>query len=308
VVQRCQVHKLRNVRDLLNEARQAYVARQMRDAYSSVTASTAKKKFLQLASWPESNGEDSAAVSLREGTRRDIDRSRSPPSEDVVPHVLDAQHHREFERDLSPSHPQRQTLAMRHEPLLGGTRRCRRAARIPTHEGLPRYACSRCSSSPTKAVAPKKKSRKEKFNLPCYTKFNGGRSVPRRAVTLNRRTKPPLSASAELPCPVRQTAVYAAARQTWWALSVFMLNTVDKKSQITTAQSAVALPCMQVRARPPARRRLAPGCRWSWISPSKASAGIAGAGSRLAGAAPWHRKGPERTAPPSGPTLRCFAG
>jgi putative transposase len=67
VVQRCQVHKLRNVRDHLDEARRAYVARQMRDAYSSATASTAKKKLMQLASWLESNGEDSAAASLREG-------------------------------------------------------------------------------------------------------------------------------------------------------------------------------------------------------------------------------------------------
>jgi transposase-like protein len=67
VVQRCQVHKLRNVGDHLDEARRAYVARQMRDAYASATASTAKKRLLQLASWLESNGEDSAAASLREG-------------------------------------------------------------------------------------------------------------------------------------------------------------------------------------------------------------------------------------------------
>ena len=67
VVQRCQVHKLRNVREHLDEARRAYVAGQMRDSYKSATAATAKKKLLQLASWLESNGEDSAAASLREG-------------------------------------------------------------------------------------------------------------------------------------------------------------------------------------------------------------------------------------------------
>lgn len=39
----------------------------MRDAYDSATASTAKKKLMQLASWLDSNGEDSAAASLREG-------------------------------------------------------------------------------------------------------------------------------------------------------------------------------------------------------------------------------------------------
>jgi putative transposase len=67
IVQRCQTHKARNVREHLPEARRAYVARQMRDAYKSATAATAKKKLLQLASWLESNGEDSAAASLREG-------------------------------------------------------------------------------------------------------------------------------------------------------------------------------------------------------------------------------------------------
>ena len=67
IVQRCQVHKARNVRDLLPEARRAYVAKQMRDAYDSATAATAKKKLLQLASWLDSNGHDDAAASLREG-------------------------------------------------------------------------------------------------------------------------------------------------------------------------------------------------------------------------------------------------
>src|SRR5450755_2510863 len=67
IVQRCQVHKARNVRDHLPEARRAYVARQMRDAYDSTTAATAKKKLMQLASWLDSNGEDGAAASLREG-------------------------------------------------------------------------------------------------------------------------------------------------------------------------------------------------------------------------------------------------
>ena len=67
VVQRCQVHKARNVRGHLPESRRSYVAKQMRDAYASTTAATAKKKLMQLASWLASNGEDSAAESLREG-------------------------------------------------------------------------------------------------------------------------------------------------------------------------------------------------------------------------------------------------
>jgi putative transposase len=67
IVQRCQVHKLRNVRDYLPEARHAHVMRQMRKAYASSNPKVARKQLLQLASWLESNGDDGAAASLREG-------------------------------------------------------------------------------------------------------------------------------------------------------------------------------------------------------------------------------------------------
>jgi putative transposase len=67
IIQRCQVHKARNVRDHLPQERRAYVRRQMRDAYRSKSAKTAKMMLGQLASWLATNGEDSAAASLREG-------------------------------------------------------------------------------------------------------------------------------------------------------------------------------------------------------------------------------------------------
>jgi transposase-like protein len=67
VVQRCQVHKTRNVRDHLPEHRRRWVAAQMHEAYKSKTAEVAKRRLLQLVSWLESNGEDGAAASLREG-------------------------------------------------------------------------------------------------------------------------------------------------------------------------------------------------------------------------------------------------
>jgi transposase-like protein len=67
VLQRCQVHKLRNVRDHLPESRKRYVSGQMREAYASKNAKLAKRRLLQLASWLAKNGEDDAAASLREG-------------------------------------------------------------------------------------------------------------------------------------------------------------------------------------------------------------------------------------------------
>jgi len=67
VIQRCIVHKRRNVREHLSLSHVAYVMGAMSDAYKSATADTARKRLRQLASWLEANGEDSAAKSLREG-------------------------------------------------------------------------------------------------------------------------------------------------------------------------------------------------------------------------------------------------
>jgi hypothetical protein len=67
VVQRCQVHKRRNVRELLSPSHTAYVMSAMSDAYKSASADTARKRLRQLTSWLEANGEDAAASSLREG-------------------------------------------------------------------------------------------------------------------------------------------------------------------------------------------------------------------------------------------------
>lgn len=67
VIQRCQVHKQRNLREHLPEERHAYVLTTMRDAYRATTADTARKKLRALASWLESNGHEDAAASLREG-------------------------------------------------------------------------------------------------------------------------------------------------------------------------------------------------------------------------------------------------
>ena len=67
VVKRCQVHKARNVRDHVPEERQAYVRQQMRAAYQSKSAKTARATLGQLGAWLESRGEDAAAASLREG-------------------------------------------------------------------------------------------------------------------------------------------------------------------------------------------------------------------------------------------------
>lgn len=67
VVQRCRLHKLRNVRDHLPQHRRAYVTRMMRQAYQARSADSARKQLKALIGWLENNGEDDAAASLREG-------------------------------------------------------------------------------------------------------------------------------------------------------------------------------------------------------------------------------------------------
>jgi putative transposase len=67
VIQRCTVHKRRNVREHLPKHRQNNIDRQIRDAYASKTADTARKRLRQVISWLARNGEESAAESLKEG-------------------------------------------------------------------------------------------------------------------------------------------------------------------------------------------------------------------------------------------------
>lgn len=67
VIQRCQVHKRRNVLRLVPERCHAYVRRAMKDAYASGSADAARKQLKRLSEWLEREGHDSAAASLREG-------------------------------------------------------------------------------------------------------------------------------------------------------------------------------------------------------------------------------------------------
>jgi transposase-like protein len=66
-VQRCQLHKRRNVRDHLPRELQARVDRLMVEAYKSESFTLAKRRLDQLARWLDREGHTGAASSLREG-------------------------------------------------------------------------------------------------------------------------------------------------------------------------------------------------------------------------------------------------
>lgn len=67
VIQRCQLHKGRNLDGLVPKARQAYVRATLRRAYRTPNATTARRQLHALTTWLETNGHADAAASLREG-------------------------------------------------------------------------------------------------------------------------------------------------------------------------------------------------------------------------------------------------
>jgi transposase-like protein len=67
MVQRCTLHKRRNLLAHLPQSRHAHVARALSEAWASDSAELARRRLKTLIQWLERNGEDSAAASLREG-------------------------------------------------------------------------------------------------------------------------------------------------------------------------------------------------------------------------------------------------
>src|SRR2546422_3897902 len=67
VIQRCQLHKGRNLDALVPKTRHAYVRASLRRAYRAASAPAARRQLTALATWLETNGHPDAAASVREG-------------------------------------------------------------------------------------------------------------------------------------------------------------------------------------------------------------------------------------------------
>jgi transposase-like protein len=67
MIQRCQLHKGRNLDALVPKARQAYVRAALRRAYRAASVTAARRQLTALARWLERNGHADAAGSVREG-------------------------------------------------------------------------------------------------------------------------------------------------------------------------------------------------------------------------------------------------
>src|SRR5436309_1228803 len=67
LIQRCQLHKGRNLGALVPKTRHAYVRASLRRAYRAASAPAARRQLTALATWLETNGHADAAASVREG-------------------------------------------------------------------------------------------------------------------------------------------------------------------------------------------------------------------------------------------------
>ena len=65
VVQRCQIHKMRNVKGHVSPSRHAYVLREMRDAYKSTSVAAAQRKLRGMVEVRQRLGDILDRVSLR---------------------------------------------------------------------------------------------------------------------------------------------------------------------------------------------------------------------------------------------------
>src|SRR3989454_855875 len=67
MIQRCQLHKGRNLDALVPKTRQAHARAALRRAYQAASVTAARRQLTALATWLERNGQAAAAARVREG-------------------------------------------------------------------------------------------------------------------------------------------------------------------------------------------------------------------------------------------------
>ena len=150
VVQRCQVHKWRNVIGHLPERLHASVGKALRDAWNLDSADRAARVLARLAGSLERD-HPGAAASIREGLDETLTvqrlglRAALTVAEvfrrydgGVAAYAADDEHHREPERQRRALHAQRQAVARRpDDSTLGGERAGGGREALPAGSGLP---------------------------------------------------------------------------------------------------------------------------------------------------------------------------
>jgi putative transposase len=113
VIQRCQLHKIRNVSDYLPKNLQAGVERRMRTTYHAESAVAAQAQLDALAAELPNPSRRRQEPPRR--ADRHLDRARTPGGAHPGPHHAQHQRHRIDELDLPQPCPQRHSLARRSD-------------------------------------------------------------------------------------------------------------------------------------------------------------------------------------------------
>ena len=144
VIQRCQLHKLRNLRSYLPKSRHAYVLQTMKEAYKCKSADKARKRLQALVSWAR-------AKRLRRSSRKPSRRDGRDPhgcearSTRVTSQISGHnERHRESQRHHPQSLEKRQALEESfHDSPMDRSRRRHGGEKVPAYQRLSPYGRSR---------------------------------------------------------------------------------------------------------------------------------------------------------------------
>ena len=140
VIQRCQLHKARNLEALVPKARQVYVRAALRRAYRAASMAAARRQLTALVTlagdeWPGRRGGQSAG-----GAGGDAHGAEAGAAAHAAPVLRDHELHREPDRHAAPRESQREALARgRHAAALAGPRAAARGRALPPDQA-PRRA------------------------------------------------------------------------------------------------------------------------------------------------------------------------
>ena len=182
VIQRCQLHKLRNLRSYLPKSRHAYVLQTMKEAYKCKSADKARKRLQALVSWLEPKR---LRRSCRKPSRRD---GRDPHGCEARSTRVTSQisghdkRHRESQRHHPLSLEKRQAVEESfHDSPMDRSRRRHGGEKVsPYQKAIAIWALSftRLEANRNLLTAmrllPKSIHRCRRYP----TKFNSGRDIP----------------------------------------------------------------------------------------------------------------------------------
>ena len=144
VIQRCQLHKLRNLRSYLPKSRHAYVLQTMKEAYKCKSADKARKRLQALVSWLERNGYDEAAGSLREGMEETLTVVKLGSTRVTSQISGHDKRHRESQRHHPQSLEKRQAVEESfHDSPMDRSRRRHGGEKVSPYQRLSPYGRSR---------------------------------------------------------------------------------------------------------------------------------------------------------------------